>query len=276
MEQARQQIERGESAEGKQDDALDRLDEAQSEVETLRRQMEDELQRDRQARALDALRGFLSRQQSLTAETERLFGSAQTEKLWTRSLQKSLIDMTEAERALGGELVRFAESTYADAKVAAYLLREAAESMQRIPGVVEGIRQGPFDLDSWDEDRAVLRVPQEFAARRLGQLIESIREEAREQAAAGGSSRSGSSGGDRPSHEGLSPVVQLKLLRSLQAELNERTAEFAKEHPDSAKWTDAVRGRLADMQAAQAHLAMLMESIGAAVPEGGAPKGEKK
>jgi hypothetical protein len=117
MDQAREQIEQSQPAEGKQEEALDRLDDAQSEIEQARKRLDDELQRERRAKILDALSGFVARQTALAAESERVFQTARTEKLWTRALQKSLIEMGQAEAALGGDLDRFAESSVKDAKV---------------------------------------------------------------------------------------------------------------------------------------------------------------
>ena len=62
--------------------------------------------------------------------------------------------------------------------------------------------------------------------------------------------------------------VQLKVLRSLQAELNQRTAEFAKEHPDKAKLTDEERDELKELEDAQRDIAKLFQEIAKLFPEG--------
>ena len=53
----------------------------------------------------------------------------------------------------------------------------------------------------------------------------------------------------------------MKALRALQAELNERTAEFAKAHPDSSKLTDEERAELKEIEAAQREMAELFEQL---------------
>jgi hypothetical protein len=47
----------------------------------------------------------------------------------------------------------------------------------------------------------------------------------------------------------------------LQSELNERTAAFAKTHPDSDKRTPAERAELATLQKSQAELSVLLENL---------------
>ena len=92
-----------------------------------------------------------------------------------------------------------------------------------------------------------MQSPQQVAHRRLKQLIDAIREsENAEREQKDGkqpaTQQPGSGGSDA---DGIPDVVQLKLLRMLQSELNERTAAFAKAHPDAEKWTLADRAELA-------------------------------
>jgi hypothetical protein len=59
----------------------------------------------------------------------------------------------------------------------------------------------------------------------------------------------------------IPPAAQLKVLRTLQAELNQRTAEFAKLHPDSDKLTDEEREELKEIEDAQRDIAALFEQM---------------
>ena len=56
-------------------------------------------------------------------------------------------------------------------------------------------------------------------------------------------------------------AAQLKVLRSLQAELNQRTAEFAKLHPDSDKLTEEERDELKELEDSQRDIAALFEQM---------------
>ena len=57
------------------------------------------------------------------------------------------------------------------------------------------------------------------------------------------------------------PLAQLKVLRSLQAELNDRTAEFAKAHPDPDKLTDEEKAELRELEQSQREIAELFEQM---------------
>ena len=57
------------------------------------------------------------------------------------------------------------------------------------------------------------------------------------------------------------PLAQLKVLRSLQAELNEYTAQFAKDHPDPDKLTDGEKEELKELEQAQREIAELFEKM---------------
>ncbi|HSQ58668.1 MAG TPA: hypothetical protein VLM40_23305, partial [Gemmata sp.] len=57
------------------------------------------------------------------------------------------------------------------------------------------------------------------------------------------------------------PMAQLKVLRSLQAELNQRTVEFAKLHPDPGKLSEEERDELKELETAQREVADLFEEI---------------
>ena len=54
-------------------------------------------------------------------------------------------------------------------------------------------------------------------------------------------------------------MAQLKVLRALQAELNERTAEFAKNHPSVDQLTEEEKAELRELQQAQLEIAELFE-----------------
>ncbi len=59
----------------------------------------------------------------------------------------------------------------------------------------------------------------------------------------------------------IPPLAQLRALRALQAELNERTAAFAKANPDPTTLTDDAREELAEIEAAQRRLAELFTGL---------------
>ena len=60
---------------------------------------------------------------------------------------------------------------------------------------------------------------------------------------------------------GIPQLAQLKALRTMQAEVNEGTAEFAKAHPDVATFTDDDRDDLKELEHAQRDVAELFEKL---------------
>ena len=103
-----------------------------------------------------------------------------------------------------------------------------------------------------------------MALKRLTQLIDALKEDEKDRQARGrparrqpNEGRGGGSAGRRHPAAGRS----LKLLRALQAEVNERTEAFAKAHPDLSKLTPQERAELDAIRTAQADLAALLEEV---------------
>ena len=62
---------------------------------------------------------------------------------------------------------------------------------------------------------------------------------------------------------GVPPLAQLKALRAIQAEVNERTAALAKLQPDKEKLNDADREELDELERTQREIAELLEKLAA-------------
>lgn len=279
MRQARDQIEHGDPADDHQDDALDRLDDASKELSEARQRLDGELQREQRAKSLERLRGFLRRQMEQVAESERLFQAAKSAAGWTRSQQKSLIDLAQSERSLSDELGRFADGTLSGSQVIVHWLKDAARSMTEAGEAIETARAGALDMDTWDDDRRSVQAPQTAAERRLKELIDALQDaekeqgrQAREQKPSDGA-QTNSRGG---SGDALPPELQWKLLRMLQMELNERTAAFARDHPDPRKWTPTDRAAIIALQRSQADLSSLLETLSAGDHQPMEPKDGQK
>jgi hypothetical protein len=78
----------------------------------------------------------------------------------------------------------------------------------------------------------------------------------------------GGGGGGGGEGTGIPPLAQLKALRAMQAEVNERTAEFAQAHPDPAKLTDDERDELKELEQAQRDVAELFDKLAGAFRPG--------
>lgn len=278
MEQAREQLENGDSPDDRQDDALDRLDDASKDLNNARERLDSELQRERQANSLERVKGFLQRQTGLSAESERLFQAAKAGAGWTRGLQKSLIDLAQSERSLSDELGRFVQEIVRESQVIAHWLTDSARSMSESADAIETARGGALDLDTWDDDRRGVQSRQAAAESRLKQLIEAVEEaekaERKRQRSESPEAPSSATRGAKSSV--FSSELQWKLLRMMQAELNGRTAAFAREHPDPQKWTPAERQVLEALLKSQTELANLLESLSAAETPASEQKDKKQ
>ena len=76
----------------------------------------------------------------------------------------------------------------------------------------------------------------------------------------GGGGGGGGSGGPQGG-AGVPPLAQLKALRDWQAEVNERTAAFAKDHPDPSQATEDEKAELKDLEQSQKDIAELFEQL---------------
>ena len=113
------------------------------------------------------------------------------------------------------------------------MLRQAADAMdlaaKRIDSRLESAETGPFDLELEDIADAGIQNQQKLAIKRIDQLLEALKPDKQDATAPMGAGMPP----DMPPMEGakpgdqLPPLAQLKALRSLQADITERTEAFA-------------------------------------------------
>jgi hypothetical protein len=276
MEQALKQLERGQDADEEQEEALERLDEAQREVERSREETEEELAREQLAKIADEIKRVKERQESLVEEASRLEREVLQEKGWRRRFLQSLGRLADNQKALGEETTALGEKKLTEAQVFARLIKKAGGAMadagEKMLQRRERAIQEPSDLEP-NEQAAKL---QRQALRRLDQLLEALKPESgmalrprgRQGDQPGGEpgGSSGSAGGD-----GIPPVVQYKLLRAMQSEVNQRTEEFSRQHPDPKKLTEAEQVELQTIRRDQQEVADLLDEISKPAPEGDKP-----
>jgi hypothetical protein len=275
MGNAQEQLNQGGAAEEKQDDALDRLDEARRELKRALGDTEEELAREQLAKVADLLKHLKERQEALIAEAGRIQKEVLEHKGWDRGHKLSLSSLERNQRALGEETGKVAEEKLADALVFARLLRKAAKAMDAAAGHVgeryQHVSENPQDTEA---DEETTRLQQE-ALRRLNQLLEAIKPDA------GVPQRAANAGGDEPgaqagkpagNPDGIPPLAQLKLLRTMQAEINQRTEEFTRQHPDLARLSEKDKTELQSIRHDQQEVADLLEEL--TRPEG-EPQGDK-
>ncbi len=233
------------------DDVRDQLD--RKVIQSSPQQLANETDR----KLLERLRSLHARQQSRLAEIRRLHARRDAAGRWERSVLQSYAALADDEQLLASELLPLSKELEMT-PVLQYLLdethRQVRRAGERITERIEEIDTAlPYDAAfEQDHDRRVLQ-PMETSLRRLELLIRAMDPPA---AASEPKSR-------RPNHRAaISPEKsQLQVLRELQAELNQRTAELAQRHPDPQSWDDAVREEVQELEAVQRDIARLIEKL---------------
>ena len=219
MSKASQQQQQGEQEDAdeagkEQDQALADLEEAQEELEENRREAEEQLAMEQLSRVKDDLANLSQRQNELVGQTEDYSKKQEAEPL-TLAQKKSVVGLGRAQETIRDETVDLIERLDA-APVFALIVKRASEAMDKAS---EQLRKG----DPTPEALAAERL----AAKRFEQLLDALKPDQDGMAAGnqpqgqqpgGGGAGAGGGGGD-----GIPTIAQLKLLKILQEELNERT-----------------------------------------------------
>jgi hypothetical protein len=280
MEQQARQLERGEAPdEPQQEDTLDRLNEAQDHLDQARQQADEELAREKLAKIAELLQRLKERHDGMIAERERIQREVLQRKGWTRGLLSSLGGLAESQKDLGREVKGVSEEKLKGAEVFARMLQRSAKAMDRTADALDAQKRKFVDGNAGEADR--MRVDegavklQEEARRRLEQVLEALKPDKgglgrqTKQGGGGGQPNGGQNGA--PS-DGIPPLAQLKLLRNLQQDVNQRTEAFSKQHPDPKKLTEQEKEELKDLSREQQEVADLLEKLTSAEePEGDKP-----
>jgi hypothetical protein len=272
MGQAGQQLQQGDDAEDKQDEALDRLNEARREVKRALGDAEEELAREQLGKIADQLKRLKERQEGHITEGNRLQKEVQERKGWVRPLLFSLNDLSAAQKALGDETAKLAKDKLSDTLVFSRIMKKASRAMEqaseRLTERYKRVKDKPEDTKP---DEETVKFQQE-AVRRLDQLLEAIKQEP------GVPQRAMNPGADEPGQPGsqpggdiIPPLAQLKLLRAMQVEINKKTEDFARQHPDPKQLTEKDKAELQAIRRDQQEVADLLDEL----TQGDEPEGEK-
>jgi chromosome segregation ATPase len=267
MAQAREQLENGEARTEKMDDALDRIDDAQRELDQARQKNDEELQREQAAKFADEIKTLRDREQRLLDESARIHAVVKKAGKWERPVRTSLNDLREQQQTLAKDVRTLIEKKFENAAVFGRMLRQSADAMdlaaKRMDSRLESAELGPFDQELEDIADTGIQSQQKLAIKRLDQLLESLKPDKQEAAPppmAGGEMPPGMPMGMKPGDQ-LPPLAQLKALRSLQADIAERTVAFDKAHPDRTKLNDDEEAELESLQKMQLDVAELIKEL---------------
>ncbi|HZT80237.1 MAG TPA: hypothetical protein VFA26_08445, partial [Gemmataceae bacterium] len=282
MKRAGEQMDQGQAGDEQQDDALDRLDEAQRELERAREDTEEELAREQLAKVADLIKRIKERHEGFIAERERIQDELLRQKQW-RGLLISLGRLAEAqgETGLAGETASLAEEKLKGAPIFAKTMKKSADAMKGAAEKIIEHRQQVSDGGKAETPAGAEAARlQKEALRRLDQLLEALKEEPgaplraqkkKQDGQQPGGGEGGGGGGGGGGGDGIPPLAQLKLLRAMQAEINQRTDEFTRQHPDKDKMDDRAKAELKALQRDQQEVAELLEELTRPADEGGKP-----
>ena len=222
MSQAQKGLEedQGDQAEQQEDDALADLAEAEKEAKEARKEAEEQLAMERLAKMSDQLRSLSERQHKIVSETENYEKlRLQREGKFTspqRAGVRNLSAVQEAIKDETGELIEKLEG----APVFTLTLKRATVGMDTTTSRLQALKTD-------DPTQRAARS----AASRFQQLLDSMKPDAPKNG--GQQKQSPGEGGDQPGGQaggsggdGIPPAAQVKMLKSLQQEINERTEFF--------------------------------------------------
>jgi hypothetical protein len=280
MQRAGQQLSRGNNAQEDEQEALDRLQEAREELKKAREQVEDELEREQLAKVADEIKALKERQAALIAERERiqknlLEGRADNRRPILVSLGQ--LSRNQGKEGLAKDLSELAKKKLEGAPVFSRLLQKTADVMDEASQRLQEHR----DLLLKDggkpetEPGAEAGRLQKDALARLESVLNTLKEEqnaplaARGGGGGGGGGDEGGGGAGAGNGNEIPPLAQLKLLRQMQADVNQHTEEFRKAHPDLAKLDDKSKAELRKIRREQQEVAELLDELLEPEPGGG-------
>ncbi len=206
----------GEQAEGDEEEALQDLKQAQQEVAEARKEAEDQLAMEQIAKMSDDLKSILERQAKMVEETTNYEKSrAANDGKLTLAQRAGVKDLGRVQSGLRDEAGELIDKLGDGAPVFGLTLKKAAQGME----------DAAKRLQNLQTDEPTVRS-EKLASSRFQQLVDSLKPD---KAKPGQQQQGGDQGGQGSSPkggDGIPAAAQIKMLRSLQLELNERTDFF--------------------------------------------------
>lgn len=290
MEAARDDLERGIPPTQGQQDATNKLDDARDKLDNSGTKAQQELADEARRKLADQVKVLLDRQKAAVEEAKRIQDKVVKDKKWSRPLLASYGDLEDRERALAVEIRALADREFSELPVFARVVKDAADATTKAADKAKARRQDALDadpdaafdpeLESANDGR--VRRPMDLSVRRLEQVLDALKPDD-PKARKDREPKAEAAPTDQPappqekaggSTDVIPPLAQLKALRSLQAELNQRTNEFAKSHPNADQLTDEDRDELKELEDAQREITALFEQTAKLFQKQAAPPDE--
>jgi hypothetical protein len=264
MKQAEDKLEAGagDQAAAEQSEALEDLEQAQRELSQAQREAEEQLAFELLEKIADRLAGMIDRQQNVIDETKRLDELFRSRGNWTRAQLKSLTQLADQQQQLKKETDGFVESLKT-AEVFALALRGASRQMER---AASRLSERKTDAETVAAETQ--------AKQRFVDLVASLKQDKSDvQTQQQSSDNQGQQQSGSPA-DGIPQVAQLKLLKSLQQDLERRTTELDKLRTNGG-FTAEQEAEIAALADEQGSLADLARNLMRAVTEAFDAENEK-
>ena len=284
MAAAQEALEGGMPPADEQNQALDRLEEAVNKLDTEREKNEATLAKEKAEEFAAQLKAIREKFAAADAEAARLQAEVLKQMGWDRGKLASLGDMDERIGTVAGELRKFAEKNFEPLPVFKQLAEQSVESAERSAKRFAERKLDALDaigethdakLEAIADDRS--RRPLKTAIRRIDHILEALKEDAKKEQPKAEPPMPAMPPEGEPMPKPMGeqpapPTAQIKALRALQVELNERTAAFAKAHPDRMKLNETDREELEELERSQREVAELFQKLAPAFQMKPAPE----
>lgn len=233
----------GESQKQAQDDLQQAIESLEQAIEQLKQEQREQTQRQLQA----LLQAMLDRQLVINRETQALDKKGRAE--WSHADELTLTGLSNDEMTLADQTSQVLRLLKADGTTVVFpqVMGQVRDDMERVAARLQRKDTGT------DTQRIEAAI-----AETLSQLIDSLKQAAANPPSGGGAGGGGGQGGNPPL---VAPSAELKLLRSCQQRLNERTAtagESIEKNPAAASDLQDEMRRLSTRQNELAELARQM------------------
>jgi chromosome segregation ATPase len=247
MQTSADEVRSGDRASAREDagQAEEQLQRAEEQLRSEKRQAEQDLLFEQMAQLQQEIAGLIGRQQAVWDTTREMEGLRAEQGQWSRGQRSTVAGLARQQRSLATDTGRAIEQT-----------QGAAVFRKALQGVVAEMDRAARGLDNARTDAAT-QLAQQGALNRLKQLHQSLQRDT----SSGEEAGPGPGQGPPPQMPPGNPVqrlAELKLLKSMQEEINRRTAELEQMRPVEGPLPDEMERTLGELAQEQRELAELV------------------
>jgi hypothetical protein len=254
MSKAQQQMDAddAEGAQEQQEEALKNLDDAEQELAQAREEAEEQLAQEQFAKMGDLIKSLAERQTRMVEDTVGYDAKKTESGALTLAQRAGVRSLAMVEDGLKQETEELAERMGDGVPVFSLILKKASDSMNQATSNLQKLETG-----------TPTQKAEKSAAQRLQQLVDSLQPDKpkegdgqQQQQQQGGEQAGGQQEGD-----GIPTVAQLKMLKRLQSEINERTNELDDITREGGKLSTDQTSELDTLKLEQGRLADLLRDL---------------